>query len=351
MPHDARKKQKQRLKREKKRREARRGNALTPLDRIARGGGELECYVNTNWREMGMAIVHVLGCAPDGRCAYAGFLVDVWCVGLKDADGKREIGRLEFQELLDVVRREQPVGRVAPAEARRLVAAGIRFARQNGFKLPPHYDRWAAIFGSLGDVGSADLTDFAAAGALRYIGTKAFLRRRLAACAVDEFLARPDVRWLMGDGTPRDPGESDFWAECDDDDETELGEEDEQLFAELAKSIARVGDQTEDAVRRWCFRTRQAPHPRLREALNTLLVSVMPMAAYVRAVDEDPDAANEFEVPSFEDFTSMNLDRLPPAENRALREAMDQVGEYLRQFKSPTEMLAALPPPPAPPAQ
>ena len=65
MSRDARKKQKQPLKREQKRKEARRANALSPLDRIARSGGELECYVNANWQEMGMAMLHVLGRAPD----------------------------------------------------------------------------------------------------------------------------------------------------------------------------------------------------------------------------------------------------------------------------------------------
>ena len=358
MSHDARRKEKQRLKREKKRREARRSNALTPLDRVARSGGQLDCYVNTNWQQAGMAMVHALGHAPGGRLAYAGFLIDVWCVGLKDTDGQREIERPYFDEILEVVRREQPVGKIPAAEARRLVAGGIRFARQNGFKLPPHYDRWTAIFGDLGDVASADLTGFAASGELRYIGTKAFLQRRLSACSVEEFLARPDVKWLMGDGTPRHPGEHDTFDDLlhDEDDEEaeyELDESDLRLVGEMAQSIARVGDQAEDAVRRWCFQTGRAPHARLREALNTLLVSVMPMAAYMKTVEENPEAAKEMDVPSFEEYTAMNLDGLPPAERESVAEAMDQVSEFIRQFPTPMDMIASLPgkAPPRPPAQ
>ena len=363
MSRDARKKQKQRLKREQKRRETRRSHALTPLDRIARTGGELECYVNSNWQDMGMAMLHVLGRAPDGRHAYAGFLVDVWCVGLKDVSGQREISRPQFEEVIDLVREEQPVARVTVVEARRLVGAGIRFARQNGFKLPPHYDRWTAIFGDLGDVASADLTGFGVEGGLRYVGTKAFLQRRLAGCSVEEFLNRADVTWVLGDGTLRDPAEGDYSfdfgeEEDDDEDELELDGPEREVFAELAHSIANVADEAEDAVRRWCFETRQTPHPRLREALNTLLVSVVPMAAYMQAVQEDPGAAEEMEVPSFEEITAMNLDRLPPTERESLEEAMDQVNDCIRQFKSPVEMLAwfygdsqppgdALPPPPS----
>ena len=88
MSRDARKKQKQRLKRQQKQRERRKAQAVTPLQRIARDGGTLECYVNANWRETGMANLNVLGHAPGGRLALASFLVDVWCVGLKDAYGR-----------------------------------------------------------------------------------------------------------------------------------------------------------------------------------------------------------------------------------------------------------------------
>ena len=71
MSRDARKKQKQRLKREQKRLQAKRARAATPLDHIKRSGGQLECYVNANWREMGMANIQVLGQTPGGRAAYA----------------------------------------------------------------------------------------------------------------------------------------------------------------------------------------------------------------------------------------------------------------------------------------
>ena len=101
--------------------------------------------------------------------------------------------------LLDRMREELDVARLSTSEAKRLVAGGVRFARQNGFKLPPHYERWTAIFGDLGDLAAVDLTDFGVEGGLRYVGTKAFLQRRLAACTVDEFLNRPDVQWVLGE--------------------------------------------------------------------------------------------------------------------------------------------------------
>ena len=319
MSRDARKKQKQRLKREQKRLQAKRVRALTPLDHIARSGGQLECYVNANWREMGMANIQVLGRAPDGRLL---------------ASGCSDSTTLVW-------------------EAKRLVAGGVRFARQNGFKLPPHYERWTAIFGDLGDLAAVDLTDFGVEGGLRYVGTKAFLQRRLAACTVDEFLNRPDVQWVLGDGTPRHLAEGDYSVDLGDDDDDE-GDDDEDdaalepegaaadLLADLKRMVGNTGNQMEDAVRKWCFQTGQAPHPRLREALNTLLVSVLPVAIHSKVAAENPSAADDMEVPYPGEMIEMGLDTLPAKERHSVKEAMDQVSAFLGQFKSPAQMLASV---------
>jgi len=353
MSRDARKKQKQRLKREQKRLQAKRARAVTPFDRIARSGGQLECYVNANWREMGMANLQVLGHAQDGRLAYAAFLVDVWCVGLKDAFGRREMSRSEFDSVLARMRAEVQLARVTPDEAKRLVSGGMRFARQNGFKLPPHYERWVAIFGGPGEPAAADLGGFGLeGGGLRYVGTKAFLQRRLAACTVDDFLRRPDVQWVMGDGTPRDPSEGDYsvdLGEDDDFDEDENGEDFEadptnaRLLADLARMVGSAGNRMEESIREWCSRTGRSPHPRLRDALNQLLVSMVPVALYSEAAEADSDLADDdIEIPAPDELMHRSLEALPPAHRHSVEEAMDQVSDYMGQFKSPAEMLAAV---------
>lgn len=371
MSRDARKKLKHRLKRKQKQTQARKAASVTPLDRIARSGGILECYVNADWRESGMASLQVLGQAADGRCAHAAFLIDVWCVGLKDAFGSRTALRTEFNELLDRMGEMLDVVPIPPAEARRLVAGGVRFSRRNGFHLPPHVDRWTAIFGGLGDTAFADLDGFGVdgdAGALRYIGTREFLRRRLAACTPDEFLARADVEWVMGDGTPRSlADEDDFAYEDDHDHEAEAGpaadagdddpdafdsEGDARLLAELAKTIGGAADQTEDAVRKWCFQTGRAPHPRLREAVNTLLVSTLPMAIEREAMEQNLAVAakgDDADVPVLPDpleLIELGLNDMPENERRAVAEAMDQVHEYMRQSTTPDSLFAALHGPP-----
>jgi hypothetical protein len=358
MSRDARKKQKHKLKRKQKQIQARKAASVTPLDRIARSGGTLECYVNADWRKSGMASVQVLGHAPDGRLAHAAFLVDLWCVGLKDAYGHRTVLRGDFEDQLDRMSEGLDIVRIPPEQARRLVAGAIRFSRQNGFHLPPHYERWTAIFTDLGDLATADLSDFGVDDGLRYVGTKEFLQRRLAACTPDQFLSRPDVHWVMHDGTPRSLGDSyDVEGGDDFDDETDLDGElaDEELLAGLREMVGGTGSQIEDAVRTWCARTGQTPHPRLREAVATLLVTTLPMAFAMGAGEEDadddvPDVPDLMDVPHPDDLLDVALDGVPDDDRRSIQEAMDQVADYMRQFKSPRDMLAAvhsLPPPEA----
>jgi hypothetical protein len=271
-------------------------------------------------------------------------------VGLKDTFGRRESTRRDFEDTLDRMEEELEVERISPAEAKRLVAGGIRFARHNGFKLPPHYERWTAIFGDLGDVAAADLTGFGVEGGLRYVGTKAFLQRRLAACTVDEFLRRPDVEWVLGDGTPRDPAEADYSLDLGEDEEEEdedtfdpeTDADDAELLADLKRALGATSDRMQDAVRQWCFQTGQAPHPRLRDALATLLVSTVPLAMVSNAAEIDPTVADTADIPHPGEIMAAGLEAMPAEDRQSVVEAIEQVEDYLRQFKTPARMLAAL---------
>lgn len=81
----------------------------------------------------------------------AAFLVDMWCAGLKDARGRLSATMDAFQEWVPNPRGgiRQGFKQVDPAAVRRLVAGGIRFAEQNGFRLPSRDQRWTAMLGDL----------------------------------------------------------------------------------------------------------------------------------------------------------------------------------------------------------
>jgi hypothetical protein len=231
MARNAHKKAKQGLKRAKKKKEARRLLTLSPFRRAAHAG-QLECYQGLS--NSGLATLLVLGHVSSGTYVMSGFLVDLWCVGLKDAWGQKQITRPGFeQEILPKWRQAgETITRIEPEAARRLIAGAIRFSHQNGFRLPEHWDRYAAILGNLGDIPHADLSQFGVDGKLRYVGTQEFLAERLAGCTMQEFLQRPDIEFIFGgpDFAEYDAMDEDV----DDDDFDEEEDGGEESDAEIA---------------------------------------------------------------------------------------------------------------------
>jgi hypothetical protein len=266
----AKRKEKQRLKRMEKQRELRRIHSITPLRRICSGGGTLECWVNSNWRATGMANLLVLGQAGSGQYALAAFLIDIWCVGLKDAWGNADYSRLDFDQMLKRAKERMPMVRIDTDAARRLVAGGIRFARHNGFRLPPDSDRWTAMLGDLGDIGIADLADFGKDGKLLYVGDRQFLAQRLNGMSVEQFMQRPDVDWTMEVG--REIAEQGFAA-------------DPEQFQEYKEGLLGATDRGVAVVSEWCRQNNQEPHPQLREAMMVFLAS----SASTRGVGGTPE--------------------------------------------------------------
>ena len=342
MGRDARSKEKQRLKRKQKQLAARKAKSVTALQKIALTGGELECHVNRGWKQQGMASIFVLGKTPGGRCAYSCFLVDVWCVGLKDTWGKSEATLIEFEELLDGASRGMDLVRISAAETRRLVAGGVRFARENGFRLPEHWQRWTSIFGDAGEAGAADVTDFGVTDEqgrrkLRYMGTAEFLRRGLIGTTVEEFLKRPDVEWVMPDLSPRGLDDADY-DDYDDDladgGDEKAGQDDEAL----ADTLKATSDKLEDAVRKWCFGRGVAPHSLLRAAVELLMIAILPAAAY-----GDAEAAGELdgadEIPDPNSIIESALGMVAPDRRGQFEAALEQVHQYMKSFGSPAAML------------
>ena len=143
MDRNSRKKERRRLNRQQRKRELRRQQSRSPYQVIGSRGEIETCYVNQNWREEGVATILCLRRPPGRAHAMAAFLVDLWCMGLKDAWGRLEISSDEFQEeILEPMSKHLDLVGADPDLAKRIVAGGIRFANQNSFRLPKRYDRW-----------------------------------------------------------------------------------------------------------------------------------------------------------------------------------------------------------------
>lgn len=97
-----------------------------------------EAFIEKSWRESGLTQLIVARIRDDGRADIGFFLVDLWCLGVKDAflhdDGSESLLRELLAERLPEEFRE----RFHPACARKMIEGAIAYAETLGFA--PHRD-------------------------------------------------------------------------------------------------------------------------------------------------------------------------------------------------------------------
>lgn len=108
---------------------------------LAARGPIHECYVNENLMapgyDQGMGTVIVSRLASGGMVAAGVYLLDVFCLGVKDSFA-RLLTREEFRQLLSQTRLQEPIKKVEPAVAKKLIEDAVAYARSIGFE--PHPD-------------------------------------------------------------------------------------------------------------------------------------------------------------------------------------------------------------------
>lgn len=111
------------------------------------------CYISAGVRT-GMGTVVIARRAPGGRVAIVFFLLDTFCLGVKNAGGR--FGTLsDIEEMLGMMGQNEEMLPAAPPTARKLVEDAIEYA--NSLGLPPHpdYRRVAPIWGDI-DASESD---------------------------------------------------------------------------------------------------------------------------------------------------------------------------------------------------
>lgn len=356
MGSDPRRKQKQKLKRQKKRTSQRRAVGQSPYGKLRHAGDIEACYINEDWEESRIASILALRKVPGGY-ALGAFLVDLTCLGLKDAWGRIDIGLAEFRDTLDRSRERVAMVRIPPETAWKLVAGGVRWAKDHEFRLPPRYERWVSVLGRVADCASADVDEFGTEdGKMVYVGPLEDLRKRLLGCSLEEFIAREDVHYI----SPVDRGDlpdNIDWDEVEFDDEEDVegsedDEDDEDDFdsaeaaafqAELETMVQSFHARMLDGVRQFLFSKSIQPHPHLAEAVELTIESVMQLPTLT-----DVGESGESEEPSEQEIAAAdaNLERFlaieTPESRAALATAGEQVAMYMRQFDNPEDMMKAL---------
>lgn len=329
--HDRKKQHREQKRREKKafQRRAEQGGSL--YRRIGAAGDEAVCYINSDWREEGMIALHVLRPIPGGGHAAASFLIDPWALGLKDVFGRLDMTREEFDDLwVGTMQRQTEMVPTDLATARRLVAGGVRWAHDHGFRLPRRYERWVAMLGDIGDWHTADIRDFGFEGKLRFVGDIEDLRRRLVGQTLEEFTARDDVEVVAA--LP-----SEFLDDEDLDDEFQAAEMnlDQEAIDAFKEAVEDVESRLLDAVRQWCFANGLPPHPRLPQAIQLVFTSMLETMAIDEREGRPTPAEAELH---FERLLSL----VPPESKIQLSEAMAQVMGLVRSVGGVAGMVAAL---------
>ena len=107
-----------------------------------------DCLVPTGLFEEGTGHVVLTRLLPHGEVAVAGFLVDTYCLGVKNAL-YRVLSAAEYDYYREQIEANTPLERVHPSCLRKLVEGAVQYARDLG--LPPHpdYARAAQLFGDI----------------------------------------------------------------------------------------------------------------------------------------------------------------------------------------------------------
>ena len=98
-----------------------------------------QCYVNTNWREEGMAHVMVVRRRPDDRFAMVSYLVDTFCLGVKDAMWNTRMEKSEIDALVEHYTEVIDFAMCDYATVHNLVLGAVEFAEEAGIKPCPEW--------------------------------------------------------------------------------------------------------------------------------------------------------------------------------------------------------------------
>ena len=115
----------------------------------------LDSLITEDFGEAGLGQAIFSRQLPSGEVAFAVFLIDRYCLGVKDAFGGIR-SRAEYRELIDHFEENATLVELPPADLRCLIEEAVEYARDLG--LEPHSDlrRVQPIFG---DIDPSDATE------------------------------------------------------------------------------------------------------------------------------------------------------------------------------------------------
>ena len=98
-----------------------------------------EAFIEKSWRTSGITQLIVARIRADGSADIGFFLVDFWCLGVKDAFLEEDASESFLREFLTERLPEEFSERVHPACAKKMIAGAIAYAERLGFAPPRDY--------------------------------------------------------------------------------------------------------------------------------------------------------------------------------------------------------------------
>ena len=109
----------------------------------------------------------------------------------------------------------------------------------------------------------------------------------------------------------------------------------------LAEMLQGTAAHAAAGIRQWCSAQGVAPHPRLEEATEILLLALLPAMAHADAVasGELPESQDS---PDTSAAVGQALAMYPPEELEEMKAAVGQVTGFMQSFQDPASMLEAM---------
>ena len=100
-----------------------------------------KCYIAPpDWQESGMAHIIVTRVRPSGNLVMAAFLVDTFCLGVKDAGYHENIPTSDFEEYLNNYKKGMGLKEISYDEAHNIIYGAMAFAEESGIKPAKEFD-------------------------------------------------------------------------------------------------------------------------------------------------------------------------------------------------------------------
>jgi hypothetical protein len=169
MAADQRKRQKKLERRAAKRKDRRRelirqkNRGLGELLAMAAGAPVLHSRVADTMWDQGLGHVMLSRQLPKDRVAVGMFLVDRYCLGVKDCFGRLMV-RAEYNAFCKELDEKFEMEDYTPADVRKLVEGAVDYARNLGLEPHPDYLRVKSIFGDIDARDSQEKFEFGSEG-------------------------------------------------------------------------------------------------------------------------------------------------------------------------------------------